>query len=377
MRRRLLAMVRKEFSQLFRDVPMLLILIWAFTGGVYTSGHGGATELSKYPIVVYDLSRSPASRELVSRFRAPYFKLVGSARSDAEVVAMLDRSQANLAVVIPPDFERRARQGNARFQVISDGSQSMMATIAGGHIAGIAGDYSVELLERGLGGAGLGAARVPQVDVRPRVAYNPNLTETWFSSLLEVFSQTTMVAMLLAAAAMVREREHGTVEHLLVMPVTPAEIMTSKVWSMGLVVLVTSAVSMRFVVQGWLGIPILGSIPMFLCGAALHVFAVTSLGMFLATFARTMPQFALLMIMVLLPLQVLDGGMTPRESMPEWVQQVMLLAPTTHFVMVGQGILFRGGGIDVVWMSFLALAVIGTFLFMVALARFRRTIGSM
>ena len=114
-----------------------------------------------------------------------------------------------------------------------------------------------------------------------------------------------------------------------------------------------------------------------MCGTALHLFAVTSLGMFLATFARTMPQFALLMIMVLLPLQMLSGGMTPRESMPEWVQQIMLAAPTTHFVMLAQGILFRGGGIEVVWPQFLALAVIGAVLFGVALARFRKTIGSM
>jgi ABC-2 type transport system permease protein len=162
-----------------------------------------------------------------------------------------------------------------------------------------------------------------------------------------------------------------------VMPVTPFEIMTSKIWSMGLVVLTASALSLWFVVQSFLGVPIQGSVALFLCGAALHLFATTSLGMFLATFARTMPQFALLMIMVLLPLQVLDGGMTPRESMPEWVQQIMLGAPTTHFVLLAQGILYRGADLSAVWPNFLALAVIGTTLFNIALARFRRTIGSM
>ena len=161
------------------------------------------------------------------------------------------------------------------------------------------------------------------------------------------------------------------------MPVTPFEIMTSKVWSMGLVVLVASAVSLTVVVQGVLSVPIQGSVALFLCGAALHLFAATSLGMFLATFARTMPQFALLMILVLLPLQMLSGGMTPRESMPEFVQRIMLAAPTTHFVMLAQGILFRGAGLAVVWPQFLALALIGAVLFGIALARFRKTIGSM
>ena len=146
---------------------------------------------------------------------------------------------------------------------------------------------------------------------------------------------------------------------------------------MAVVVLVTSAFSMKLIVEGLLAVPIQGSVPLFLCGAALHLFAATSLGMFLATFARTMPQFALLMIMVLLPLLMLSGGMTPRESMPAWVQQVMLAAPTTHFVMLAQGILYRGADLGAVWPQFLALAVIGSMLFGVALARFRRTIGSM
>jgi ABC-2 type transport system permease protein len=218
---------------------------------------------------------------------------------------------------------------------------------------------------------------MPVVGVEDRVRFNANLTRSWFGAVVALIDMITLLSVLLTGSALIRERERGTVEHLLVMPVTPAEIMTSKVWSMGLVVLVTSALSMRFVVQGWLGVPIQGSVPLFLCGTALHLFAVTSLGMFLATFARTMPQFALLMIMVLLPLQMLDGGMTPRESMPEAVQQVMLAAPTTHFVMIAQGILFRGGGIEVVWPQFLALTGIGTVLFGVALARFRRTIGTM
>ena len=217
----------------------------------------------------------------------------------------------------------------------------------------------------------------PPVDIEERVRFNANLTRSWFGAVVALIDMITMLSVLLTGSALIRERERGTVEHLLVMPVTPLEIMSSKVWSMGLVVLVTSAVSLTVVVQGVLSVPVEGSVALFLCGAALHLFATTSLGMFLATFARTMPQFALLMILVLLPLQMLSGGMTPRESMPEVVQQIMLGAPTTHFVMLSQGILFRGGGLEVIWRQFLALAVIGAILFSVALARFRKTIGTM
>ena len=215
------------------------------------------------------------------------------------------------------------------------------------------------------------------VNIEERVRFNANLSRSWFGAVVSLIDQITMLGVLLTGAALIRERERGTIEHLLVMPVTPFEIMTSKVWSMGLVVLVSSALALILVVQGWLAVPIQGNRALFLCGAALHLFATTSLGMFLATFARTMPQFALLMILVLLPLLVLDGGMTPRESMPEAVQQIMLGAATTQFVMLAQGILYRGAGLSAVWPQFVALAAIGAILFNIALARFRRTIGTM
>jgi ABC-2 type transport system permease protein len=186
-----------------------------------------------------------------------------------------------------------------------------------------------------------------------------------------------MLSMVLTGAALIREREHGTIEHLLVMPITALEIMTSKVCAMGLVVLAAAAVSLAVVVQWLLAVPIEGSIALFLAGTALHLFTTTSMGIFLATVGRSMPQFGLLVILTLLPLQMLSGGNTPRESMPDLVQYVMLIAPTTHFVMLAQAILYRGAGIAVVWPQFLALAAIGTALFGYAAARFRRTIGSM
>ncbi|MCF8710056.1 ABC transporter permease, partial [Rhizorhapis sp. SPR117] len=137
------------------------------------------------------------------------------------------------------------------------------------------------------------------------------------------------------------------------------------------------AFALLVVVEGILKVPIEGSIPLFLLGAGLHLFATTSIGIFMGTIARSMPQFGLLLMLVLLPLQLLSGGVTPRESMPEFVQTVMFAAPTTHFVKMAQAILYRGAGLDVVWPQFLAIAVIGAVFFLIALARFRRTIGTM
>ena len=164
--------------------------------------------------------------------------------------------------------------------------------------------------------------------------FNPNLTQAWFGALMEIINNVTMLSIILTGAALIREREHGTIEHLLVMPVTPTEIMVAKVWSMGLVVLASAALSLTFIVRGLLQVPIEGSVALF-AGAALHLFATTSMGIFMATLARSMPQFGMLLVL-LLPLQMLSGGTTPRESMPQFVQDIMLAAPTTHFVELGQ-----------------------------------------
>ena len=268
----------------------------------------------------------------INAFQPPLFlppKLVSREEMDARMDAGLD----TFALNIPPNFQQDVLAGRSpRIQLNTDATRVSQAFSGSGYVQTIVTGEVQTWSQRYRS-----TPTTPVVEVQDRVRYNANLTRSWFGGVVALIDMITMLSVLLTGSALIRERERGTVEHLLVMPVTPAEIMTSKVWSMGLVVLVASALSMKFVVQGWLGVPIQGSVPLFVCGTALHVFAVTSLGMFLATFARTMPQFALLMIMVLLPLQMLSGGMTPRESMPEWVQQVMLAAPTTHFVMLVPG----------------------------------------
>ncbi|MCI1709878.1 MAG: ABC transporter permease [Chiayiivirga sp.] len=217
------------------------------------------------------------------------------------------------------------------------------------------------------------------MDLALRARFNPALDKAWFGSVMQIINHITMLSIILTGAALIREREHGTIEHLLVMPVTPTEIMLSKVWSMGpggadrL-----GSLSLNLVVRGVLGVPIEGSIALFFAGAALHLFATTSMGIFLATLARNMPQFGMLMMLTIMPLQMLSGGTTPRESMPEIVQNIMLIAPTTHFVELSQAILYRGAGLD----GLAALSGAGLIgsgaVFPVGLAlRFRKTIGQM
>jgi ABC-2 type transport system permease protein len=367
---RLAAMIRKEWSQLFRAVPILLFVVWAFTGAVYTGGHGVGSELHNYPVLVLDLSGSPESRELVSRFRPPYFKIVGYAASDDELVGGLDGGKASLAIVIPPDFQRRAHRGGARFQVISDGSQSTSATIAGAHIASLAGRYSVELLAARLGpGARAG---VPQVDARIRVEYNPNLDETWFSSLLEVLNQVTMISMLLAAAAMVREREHGTMEHLLVSPLRPWELFTAKVVPVVALVPLAALGSVFAIVHGVFGTPIRGSVTLFYAVSVVYVFAMASLGLAIAVVARNLGQAMLLLLLILYPMMLLSGALAPPESMGPLLRYASLASPVRHYVDFGYQVLFKGNGLADVWPDVVGILVLGVLLFTISIRRFTR-----
>ncbi len=284
----------------------------------------------------------------------------------------MDRGDYTFVLDIPPGFQRDVLAGRVpSTQLNIDATLMSQAFTGNGYIQQIVAGELGEFVQR------YRSTAVPPVELLLRMRFNPNLEKSWFGSLMEIINNVTMLSIILTGAALIREREHGTIEHLLVMPVTPAEIMLAKVWSMGLVVLLAAVVALIFVVQGVLQVPVQGSVALFIAAAALHLFATTSMGIFLATLARSMPQFGMLLVLVLLPLQLLSGGATPRESMPELVQNVMLIAPTTYFVSAGQAILYRGAGLDVVWPQFLAIAAIGTVLFFAALARFRKTISQM
>ena len=361
----------KELWSLWRDPVMLILIVYTFTASVYTAASAMPETLHHAPIAIVDQDNSPLSSRIASAFYPPHF-MPPQLLSWQEVDAGMDAGSFTFALTIPPNFQRDVLAGkNAALQLNVDATRMSQAFSGSGYIQQIALAEVREFTQRHRAAADLPVA----LELRAR--FNPGLNKIWFGALMQIINNVTMLSIILTGAALIREREHGTIEHLLVMPVTPTQIMLAKVWSMGAVVLLAAGVSLNLVVRGLLQVPIEGSIPLFMAGAALCLFATTAMGIFLATIARSMPQFGLLMVLILLPLQLLSGGMTPRESMPQLVQNIMLLAPTTHFVELGQAILYRGAGLDVVWRPFLALAIIGSALFALSLARFRKTISQM
>ena len=361
----------KELRSLVRDPIMLVLFVYAFTFAIYTAATAMPETLHKAPIAIVDEDRSALSNHIIDDFYPPYFlppALITTAEMDARMDAGLD----TFALHIPSGFQRDLLAGHSPvLQLNVDATRMSQGFTGSSYIQAIVSGEVNDFMR------GYRAETAPAVDLVLRARFNPELDKSWFGGIMEIISAITMLSIVLTGAALIREREHGTVEHLLVMPVTPFEIMSSKVLAMALVVLAASWFSLTFIVRGLLAVPIEGSVALFFAGATLHLFATTSMGIFLATLARTMPQFGLLLLMLLLPLQVLSGGMTPRESMPDAVQFIMQAAPNTHFVMLSQAILYRGAGLDVVWPQFLSLAAIGAVLFTLALARFRKTLATM
>ncbi len=355
----------KELRGLVRDVVMIILIVYSFTLSIYSQSRAQPETLNHAAIAIVDEDQSPLSGRIATAFYPPYFN-VPSIISQHEMDARMDAGLDTFALNIPPNFQRDLLAGRQpTIQLNIDATRMSQAFTGGGYIQSIVGDEVSEYANRYRGGTALA------VDLTLRSRFNQELNKGWFGAVTQVISAVTMLSIILTGAALIREREHGTIEHLLVMPVTPTEIMLSKVWSMGLVVLVATAVSLLLVVRGMLGVPLQGSLTLFLLGAALQLFATTCLGIFLATVAGSMPQFGMLLVLVLLPLQMLSGAMTPRESMPEIIQIIMLAAPNTHFVMLAQSVLFRGAGLSVVWPQLLALVVIGGVLFVFSLRRFK------
>lgn len=361
----------KELWSLIREPLLLVLVAYTVTVSVYVSATAMPDSLHRAVIAIVDEDRSPLSQRIISAFYPPHF-MAPQVISLTEVDPGMDAGRFTFSLNIPPEFQRDVLAGHSpEIQLNVDATRMSQSFTGNNYIQEITLKEVDEFIH------GYRGDTTSPVDLVLRARFNPALTRVWFGSLMEIINSVTMLSVILAGASLIREREHGTIEHLLVMPVTPGEIMLSKIWSMGLVVLLATSFSLTFIVQGALEVPITGSIALFLFCAALHLFATTSMGIFMATLARSMPQFGLLIVLTLLPLQMLSGGTTPRESMPQFLQDIMLAAPTTHFVSSSQAVLYRGAGLEVIWPQLLALTVIGAVFFVISLSRFRKIIGTM
>lgn len=354
----------KELRSLAGDPVLLGMIAFAFTVGVYAAS-SVTYELRKARIAIVDQDRSQLTQRIATAFYPPYFRRAQQISWGQEMDWLLDHGQATFVLVFPPSFERDLIAGRyPELQLNVDANTVQYAFIGTGYIRAILARELAYFL-------GPGAAPPPvPIKLTNRYSFNQNLESSWFTGSMEMVNVVTMLSILLVGAAFLREREQGTLEHLLVMPIGPSEIMVAKIWANGLVVLVTASLSLIFVVQGIIGLPPKGPL-LFIATTGIYLMSTTSMGIYLGTLARSMPQFGLLMILTILPLQLLSGSLTPRESMPTFVQNVMLIAPSTHYVRAAQSILFRGAGVRELWPSLAAIVGLGIVFFFLAQRRFR------
>jgi ABC-2 type transport system permease protein len=375
MLRRLAGLIRKEFAQIFRDRALVIILVWSFTAAVYTSGRGRSGDVTNVPTAIYDLSRSSASREFLSHLQLPYFKTVAYLGNDSDISKWLDSGKASIVVVIPPDFKRKVDgAGQATIQVISDGALATSATVSIAYLAQISSNYSISLLREKASSSGYGSVELPGIDERLRVKFNPNMLSSWFASLLELLNMFTMVSLLLTAANLVREKEHGTLEQLLVTPARPIEIFLSKIIPTVVLVLGLSTLSFLLVLEPVFHVPIRGNLLLFYGVAALYVFAMTSMGIAIAVVARNLAQAMMLMILILQPMVFLSGAWNPPEAMSPWMRWISLISPLRYFTEFGYGVILKGSGLQLLIWDVVGIVVLGTILFTFSLAWFKRSL---
>ncbi len=359
----------KELKSLLSDKVMVLFVIYAFTLSVFSQATGTSNEVNNASIAFADEDGSALSAELFNAFYPPRFQFAVPI-SPSEIETSMDQGRFMFVVTIPPRFERDLKAGrNPKIQLSIDATAMQQAGIGSSYIRNILTDRVDTYLARS------DLAQPPPLNLVVRKLFNPNGVSSWFQSIVAIINQLTLLTIVLTGAAVIREREHGTLEHLLVMPLTAFEIAMAKVWANGLVILLATALSIFLVVRWALEVPFAGSFLLWFVGVVLYLFFATALGIYLGTVSRSMAQFALLIILIIVVLMLLSGGSTPVESQPQWLQALTYFLPSRHFVSFSQVIIYRGGGLSAVWKQFLMVTAIGVAFFVYSLSLFRKSIA--
>ncbi|MDG2942931.1 ABC transporter permease [Bisgaard Taxon 10/6] len=354
----------KEFKSLFSDLTLLVLIIYMFTIALVSVANLPTTEVKNASLGIVDHDHSALSYRLKDALLNPYFKKVEQIRQE-QIDDLMDNGNFTFIVDIPPNYQRDILAGrNPRIQILIDATAMTQASIGSSYITQI---FTGELNRF------LKTANAPMpIKTAVNVLYNPNYSSKWFMGAIQVVGNLNLLTMLLVGAAVIRERERGTIEHLLVMPVRSSEIAVAKVLANGLVLFVVAMLSLKFVVQRYLAIPITNaSIGLFSLGVVIFIFSIASLGILLAVFAPTMPQFGLLCLPVYLVMYMLSGTMSPLENMPALAQYLTQFSPTTILGSYAKDVLFRGANLSMVWDDLAKMAALGALFLAVALMQFK------
>ena len=371
--RRLIVMTRKELIQLSRDLPIGLLLVYSFTLAVFIAGNGIQSQLHNASLLIQDNDHSFSSRELIHKFKAPFFRLEGEIADPQEGLHSLDRGKAIAVLEIPPRFHEQLKTGEpTAVQLLVDTTNAPQGLSAASYAVRIVAQFEQETMLGRVGGADTASEHLPVILSDHRVWYNPEQNDAWFESISHLLRQITIFAILLPAAALVREKERGTVEQLLVSPLTPFQIMLPKVLAMTAVILCATAVALFGIMRPAFGVPMRGSVVLFFSLTALFVFSTAGMGLAAATVTRNQAQVGMMTLFVVAPMMLLSGLVAPLEALPTWTRNLMMLSPLRYFIEIAHGILLKGSDLNILWDSVLAMVLLGGGLFAFGMWRFRR-----
>jgi ABC-2 type transport system permease protein len=361
----------KEILSLARDPVLLFLIAYCFSFSVYTPAKSAVMDVINASIALVDEDDSPLSRQIRDALLPPLF-LPARLLPFSQINAAMNSGQFTFIIDLPRKFQSDVSKGaTPTAEIIADATVMAQAGRGPGYIGKIMNQAALPFWP-----GRADASNRELVKLNTRVRFNPNVVQSWFVSINQIINNISVMAIFLCGAAVLREREHGTLEHLLVMPLQPYELMFAKIWANGLVVIVAALISLFLIVKGALGVPVAGSIPLFALGLFVYLFSVTALGIMLATMVRSMPQFGLLAFPVYIVMVLLSGGQTPLESMPVWLQKTMQFVPSTHFVSFSQAVLFRDANLSMVWPDLAKMFAIGSAYSVFTLSRFRKMLAA-
>lgn len=360
----------KELRSVFSDAVMVLLIIYSFSLAIYAQAVSISESVNNASIAIIDEDQSTLSRAIANALYPPYFKqpvLI----TPAEVDDAMDQDKYMFVVSIPPQFEKDIRQHRQpAIQIDIDATAVTQASLGNSYIQNIINNEINYFINRS------DTTPTSAVNLVQRRAFNPNGVGMWFGAINALINQISMITIILTGAALLREREHGTIEHLLVMPINAFQIVIAKVWANGLIILIAFSLCMLLIVENYLDVPIAGSRLLLVAGTSIYLFAAAAIGIFLATIVRTMSQFALLLMMVIIPIMMLSGGMSPIESQPQIIQPATWFLPSRHYMAFSQAVVFRGAGLSIIWPQLLIMTGLGSTFFIASLALFRRSISA-
>jgi ABC-2 type transport system permease protein len=363
----------KELIQVLRDKRLRITLIFPPIFQLIVFGYAANLDVKHINTAVRDLDRSVESRELITRFgSSKYFDIISYPQTPKEIEALIKKGDVILSIEIPSDFSKKLKKGNtAAVQIILDGTESNTAMIALGYVSRILTEYSTTIMIKRLNRQGMVGFEEAGVELEQRIWFNPNAESRLFYVPGVIASIAFLIPIILTAQAIVREREIGTLEQIMVTPIRSWELMVGKTLPFAMIGLV-DAIMIALIGVFWFEVPLRGNPLILLLGNVLFLMSSVGIGLFISTISSTQQQAQISTFFFMMPAFILSGFAFPLENMPEWLQYITYANPLRYFLIIIRGVFLKGNGLDILWSEMLALAILGGFMILLSSLRFRK-----